>query len=42
MDPAADEFIYETIFAAPVSSVVDRLKMYDTLSELWLDLPQSL
>lgn len=42
MDPAADEFIYETIFAAPVSSVVDRLKMYKTRSELWLDLPQSL
>ena len=42
MDPAADEFIYETIFAAPVSSVVDRLKMYDTLKDLWLDLPESL
>ncbi len=42
MDPLADEFIYETIFAAPVSSVVNRLKMYTTRSELWLDLPQSL
>ena len=42
MDPSADEFIYETIFAAPVSSVVNRLKMYRTRSELWLDLPQSL
>jgi len=42
MDPAADEFIYETIFAAPVDSVVNRLKMYKTRSELWLDLPQSL
>lgn len=42
MDPAADEFIYETIFAAPVSSVVERLKMYASRSELWLDLPQSL
>jgi len=42
MDPSADEFIYETIFAAPVSSVVDRLKKYKTRSELWLDLPQSL
>lgn len=42
MDPAADEFIYETIFAAPVQSVVDRLRMYTTRSELWLDLPQSL
>jgi transglutaminase-like putative cysteine protease len=42
MDPAADEFIYETIFAAPVSSVVNRLRMYTSISELWLDLPQSL
>jgi len=42
MDPLADEFIYEAIFAAPVSSVVNSLKRYTTLSELWLDLPQSL
>ncbi len=42
MDPLADEFIYETIFAAPVESVVNRLKKYKTRSELWLDLPQSL
>ncbi len=42
MDPLADEFIYETIFAAPVSSVVQRLKMYSTRTELWHDLPQSL
>ena len=42
MDPLADEFIYETIFAAPVGSVVNRLKMYKTRSELWEDLPQSL
>ena len=42
MDPLADEFIYETIFAAPVSSVVNRLQMYKTRIELWLDLPQSL
>ena len=42
MDPLADEFIYETIFAAPVNSVVNRLKMYKTRSELWEDLPQSL
>lgn len=42
MDPLADEFIYEAIFAAPVNSVVNRLKMYRTISELWLDLPQSL
>ncbi|MDD2897375.1 MAG: transglutaminase-like domain-containing protein [Desulfuromonadaceae bacterium] len=42
MDPLADEFIYETIFATPVESVVNRLRMYKTRSELWLDLPQSL
>ncbi|NTW88925.1 MAG: transglutaminase domain-containing protein [Desulfobulbaceae bacterium] len=42
MDPLADEFIYETIFAAPVSSVVNRLKRYKSRRELWLDLPQSL
>jgi transglutaminase-like putative cysteine protease len=42
MVPAADEFIYEAIFAAPVPSVVNRLKMYTSRSELWLDLPQSL
>lgn len=42
MDPAADEFIYEAIFAAPVGSVVERLQRHETLSELWLDLPESL
>lgn len=42
MDPSADEFIYEAIFAAPVKSVVDRLRMYKTRSQLWLDLPQCL
>ncbi|MDD2580629.1 MAG: transglutaminase family protein [Desulfuromonadaceae bacterium] len=42
MDPLADEFIYEAIFSAPVASVVSRLKMYKSRSELWLDLPQSL
>jgi transglutaminase-like putative cysteine protease len=42
MDPQADEFIYEAIFAAPVASVVKRLKMYKTRTELWQDLPQSL
>ena len=42
MNPSADEFIYETIFAAPVSSVVTRLRMYDSRSELWMDLPESL
>lgn len=42
MDPAADEFIYEAIFAAPVESVVKRLKMYRSLDDLWQDLPHSL
>ena len=42
MDPLADEFIYETIFAAPVSIVVNRLKMYKLTCDLWQDLPQSL
>ncbi len=42
MDPLADEFIYETIFTAPASSVVNRLRMYATCRELWQDLPQSL
>lgn len=42
MDPDADEFIYETIFAAPVWSVVSRLKMYSTMDELWQNLPDSL
>jgi len=42
MDELAGEFIYDTIFAAPVSSVVNRLKEYELRSDLWLDLPQSL
>lgn len=42
MDPLADEFIYQTIFAGPVDSVVDRLNMYRSRTELWLDLPQCL
>lgn len=42
MDEAADEFIYEAIFAEPVRSVVERLQMYRSRRELWLDLPDSL
>jgi transglutaminase-like putative cysteine protease len=42
MDPAADEFIYEAIFAAPAGCVVERLKMYTSVADLYLDLPQSL
>lgn len=42
MDPLADEFIYEAIFAVPVDSVVKRLKQYRTMHDLWQDLPQCL
>jgi transglutaminase-like putative cysteine protease len=42
MDPAADEFIYEAIFAAPAQSVVESLRMHTTMNELCSDLPQSL
>jgi len=42
MDAAADEFLYEAIFAAPVKSVVERLKEHTSRRELWLDLPESL
>lgn len=42
MDPQAGEFIHETIYAAPVSTIVNRLKMSKSRSELWLDLPRSL
>jgi len=42
MEPAAGEFIYDAIFAAPVSNVVNRLKKYDSRRELWLDLPKVL
>jgi transglutaminase-like putative cysteine protease len=41
MDPAAGEFIYETIFAAPVGSVVAKLRKYASRSELWMDLPKA-
>lgn len=40
MDPSAGEFIYESIFAAPAGSVVDKLRKYETRSELWKDLPK--
>jgi transglutaminase-like putative cysteine protease len=41
MEPAAGEFIYDTIFAAPVSNVVDRLNRFTSRRELWLDLPKA-
>ncbi len=42
MDPLADEFIYEAIFAAPVAGVVSRLKLCKNIRDLWQDPPQSL
>jgi len=42
MDPEADEFIYEAIFASPAPSVIESLRMHTSLEELWQDLPQSL
>jgi transglutaminase-like putative cysteine protease len=42
MDPEFDEFIYEAIFTSPAPSVVESLRMYTSLDELWQDLPQSL
>ncbi len=41
MEAAAGEFIYDTIFAAPVSNVVNKLKKYESRRELWLDLPKA-
>lgn len=41
MDPSTGEFIYETIFAAPAGSVVDKLRKYDSRRELWQDLPRA-
>jgi transglutaminase-like putative cysteine protease len=41
MDTSAGEFIYDTIFAAPVSNVISKLKMYTNRRELWLDLPKA-
>jgi hypothetical protein len=41
ISPSAGEFIYETIFAAPVGSVVDKLRKYDSRRELWQDLPKA-
>ena len=42
MDPAAGEFLYDTIYAAPVGSVVERLSQYASRRELWRDLPGAL
>jgi transglutaminase-like putative cysteine protease len=42
MDALSGEFIYNTIFSAPVSNVVNKLKKYKSRRELWLDLPKVL
>ncbi len=41
MEASAGEFIYDTIFAAPVSDVVNRLQKHNSRRELWLDLPKA-
>ncbi len=41
MDAAAGEFLYDTIYAAPVNNVVKGLKKYASRRELWLDLPKA-
>ncbi len=40
MDAAAGEFLYDTIYAAPVSNVVKVLQKYASRRDLWLDLPK--
>jgi len=42
MEPSAGEFVHDTIFASPVSNVVDKLEKYNSRRELWLDLPKGL
>jgi len=41
MDPSAGEFLYDTIYVAPVSNVVKGLKKYASRRDLWLDLPKA-
>ena len=41
MDPSADD-LFTKLYLRHRTSVVNRLKMYGTRSELWLDLHQSL
>jgi transglutaminase-like putative cysteine protease len=42
MDSLAGEFIYDTIFASPVSNVVNKLKKHKSRRDLWLDLPNEI
>ncbi len=40
MDPSAGEYLHDTIFAAPLKSVVARLQQHTSRRALWLDLPK--
>ncbi len=40
MDPSAGEYLHDTIFAAPLNSVVERLRKHTSRRALWLDLPR--
>jgi transglutaminase-like putative cysteine protease len=40
MDASVGEFIYDTIFAAPVRNVVEKLGKHNSRRDLWLDLPK--
>ena len=42
MDPAAGEFIYDTIFSSPASVVVATLTEYGSRSAMWPHLPRKL
>lgn len=39
MNASVGEFIYDTIYAAPVKNVTEKLMKYKTRTELWEDLP---
>ncbi len=42
MDPALGEFIYDTIFKAPVPEVTETLRKFTDLQEMWPHLPKKL
>ena len=42
MDPALDEFIYDTIFTAPAPVVTEVLNRFSDLQEMWPHLPKQL
>lgn len=41
VDPSYGEMIYDTIYTAPVNSVIAKLRKYDKRSKLWSDLPKA-